>query len=485
MTCTRALATTWLRHTLLTILLGMLVIAPSSGMDARQPVEVYLRLVASAQVNGSEPVDLCASFLASLALDTTPKCRVVHMRQGILMLRWPLALPTQVETQMQMLKRQGLLHWFEIKQEYLELQAINRGDAAVAADPAYRSGIVPLVPEVGDPWFVSDDLRRLRAWNSMMEVQGQIVIAVIDSGINFQDPVLAAIRWHNDGEQSANGVDDDTNGYVDDAAGWDFVNEGYAQLFDDTTAPDNDPSDMLGHGTVVAQVIRAVVGSDLAERIRLMPLRVAYGLNASGAVNPAALAEAIYYAADNGAQIINISLGGAQSYEIVASAIQYALGQDVAVVAAAGNSGGAPLFPASEPGVLSVGALDRNDAVLATSARGVGVDLYASGVDMFSFTGSASLTFQASGTSFASPVVSATLALLEAAHLGISSTCQAQRLAVLNPLPMNGRLTDWIAFQLQRSERSRQPTNTRDAWQQADQNCGAPAASLSSLVRKQ
>jgi subtilisin family serine protease len=376
-----------------------------------------------------------------------------------------------------------LVQWFEVRQEDLKLQSINHGEATVVADSAFWTGLKPSEPERDDPWFVSDDLRRLRAWNRMMEVQGQVVIAVIDSGINFQDPALAAMRWHNPGEQGGNGLDDDGNGYVDDTSGWDFVNEGYAQLFDDTNAPDNDPTDLLGHGTAVAHVIRAVVGSELIDRIRLMPMRVAFGLNGSGTVNPAALAEAIYYAADNGAHIINISLGGAQRYEIVAAAIQYAQGKGVALVVAAGNSGGAPLFPASEPGVLSVGALDRNNAVLTSSARGAGVDIFASGVDMITSTNTAGMTFQPSGTSFAAPVVSATLALLQAIHLGAANSCHEQRLAVLNQLPPGGQLSDWIAFQLQRSEHARQPTNTPDAWQQAVQTCSAPAASLSSLVR--
>jgi subtilisin len=317
----------------------------------------------------------------------------------------------------------------------------------------------------------------------MMEVNGQVVVAVIDSGINFSAPELAAIRWQNTQETAGNGTDDDGNGYVDDANGWDFVNEGYAQLFDDTTAPDNDPSDNLGHGTAVAQIMRAVVGSAMADRIRLMPLRVAYGLNGSGTVNPAALAEAIYYATDNGAHIINISLGGAQRYEVVAASIQYALGKGAVVVAAAGNSGSVPLFPANEPGVLSVGALDRNGVLLTSSARGQGVDIFASGVDMLTPSSTNILPFQANGTSFSAPVVSAALVLLQAVHLGAAASCQEQRQAALNRLPFSGQLGAWLAFQVQRSERARQLTSTPDAWQQAAMRCGAPASSLSSLVR--
>jgi subtilisin family serine protease len=152
-------------------------------------------------------------------------------------------------------------------------------------------------------------------------------------------------------------------------------------------------------------------------------------------------------------------------------------------VVAAGNSGSAPLFPANEPGVLSVGALDRNGVLLVSSARGQGVDIFASGVDMITPTGAANLPFHASGTSFAAPVVSAALALLQAAYLGTDASCQQQRQAVLNQLPFSAQLDVWLAFQLQRNERARLLISTPDAWQQSATHCGAPSSTLSSLVR--
>ena len=473
----------WFGKIALAMLLCIVTIAPSSGMGAFQPVEIYLRLVPDIDSNPLTQQNQCKSFLAQFSHVPAPTCRTLHARQGILILRWSNAIPDQVASHLQTLKLQGLVQWFEIKQSDLKLQSLSHGNAGVAIDPAFWSALKPSAPESSEPWFVSDDIRRLRAWNSMMEVNGQVVVAVIDSGVNFSDPALAAIRWQNTRETAGNEIDDDGNGYVDDVNGWDFVSEGYAQLFDDTAAPDNDPADTLGHGTAVAQIMRAVVGSALADLIRLMPLRVAYGLNGSGTVNPAALAEAIYYAADNGAHIVNISLGGAQRYEVVATAIQYALGKGAVVVAAAGNSGSASLFPANLPGVLAVGALDRSGVVLASSARGQGVDIFASGVDMLSPSGAIILPFQASGTSFAAPVVSAALAMLQAVHLGADAGCQEQRQAVLSQLPFSGQLDIWLAFQLQRSERARQPTNTPDAWQKSAARCGAPASSLSSLVR--
>lgn len=69
-------------------------------------------------------------------------------------------------------------------------------------------------------------------------------------------------------------------------------------------------------------------------------------------------------------------------------------------------------------------------------------------------------------------------------HLGADANCQEQRQAVLNQLPFSGQLDIWVAFQLHRSERDRQPTNTPDAWQKLATRCGGPASSLSSLVRK-
>jgi hypothetical protein len=124
----------WLKKISLAMLLSVVTIAPSSGMDASQPVEIYLRIVSAIDSNASSQQNQCEILLVQFSHSTTPTCRTVHARQSILMLRWPIALLDQVTSQLQTLKRQGLVQWFEIKQSDLKLQSLGHGNADVAGE---------------------------------------------------------------------------------------------------------------------------------------------------------------------------------------------------------------------------------------------------------------------------------------------------------------------------------------------------------------
>lgn len=229
-------------------------------------------------------------------------------------------------------------------------------------------------------------------------------IAVIDSGVDLYHPDLAAKIWTNVDEIPDNGADDDGNGYVDDVHGWNFVHG------------DAVPQDDYSHGSHVAGIAAAhtnnAVGiAGVAWQALMMPLKV---LDSRGDGTWADVAEAIIYAAGNGARILNLSLGGEESSQTIEEAVSYARSQGCLIVAAAGNNKFQPApveYPAALPEVLAVAATTDNDSPWSYSNRGPEVDVTAPGVDIFSANRSGSYYFN-SGTSMATPHVSGLAALL-------------------------------------------------------------------------
>ena len=198
------------------------------------------------------------------------------------------------------------------------------------------------------------------------------------------------------------------------AAGQDFSGEGGA----------NGRSDGHGHGThvtgtIVASVNNSVGVAGLAPDVSILPVKV---LNSSGSGSDSSVAEGILYAADQGADVISMSLGGGYS-DTIATAVAYAIAQGSLPVAAAGNSrtSGSPVsYPAALPGVLAVAATDSNDAYASFSNSGSYVDISAPGVGIWStLPGNAYASW--GGTSMATPHVSAVAALVmsRAAELGL------------------------------------------------------------------
>ena len=216
-----------------------------------------------------------------------------------------------------------------------------------------------------------------------------LVVAVIDDGVDFTHPDLTGRSWVNTDEIAGNAMDDDANGFVDDVNGWDFCNG------DNTVHEGNDGVDT--HGTHVAGSIAASGNSvgiaGVAPGIKIMAIKIFSNENETCGTDTLA-AEAIAYAADNGALIINASWGGYGESETLEGAVSAI--PDVLVVAAAGNGDEnenpvdtdlQPFFPASYdlPNVLSVTAI-HNEAFLTSFANyGLDtVDLAAPGEDILS-----------------------------------------------------------------------------------------------------
>ena len=290
-----------------------------------------------------------------------------------------------------------------------------------------------------DPYFSSfgswgqpfDDLYGLKnmhcgtAWDT--NTGTGIIVAVVDTGIDYTHPDIAGNVWINPGEIAGNGIDDDHNGYVDDVRGWDFIGTYYGD-----PSPDNDPLDAFhGHGTHVAGTIAAVGNNALgvigvAFGARVMAVK---GLDDYGYGLDSDLAQAITYAADNGADVINASWGETGDSPVLADAISYATGLGVVFVAAAGNNNDdvSGFCPANVAGAISVSAVDYSDQKAYFSNWGQRLDVAAPGVDVLSLRGANTVIngtplgsnpdyAYASGTSMAAPHVAGLAALVLAEH---------------------------------------------------------------------
>jgi subtilisin family serine protease len=257
------------------------------------------------------------------------------------------------------------------------------------------------------------------------------VVAVLDTGIDVEHPDLQSKIWVNTDETAGNGLDDDANGCIDDVHGCNFVDPDTADIacVGRPPGPSSDVTDDDGHGTFVAGVIGASTDNGVgvagtADGVVLMPVKV---LACTGGGTAADIAAGILYAAENGAQVINMSFGAHLESDTIRDALVTAHDEfGVVLVAGAGNSGiPGVLFPANLPQVIAVGASDheRPDEQAWFSSWGPEVDVVAPGVDIVSTVPTelcgrnwrciSSLPYsEGSGTSFAAPQVSGLAGLL-------------------------------------------------------------------------
>ena len=250
-----------------------------------------------------------------------------------------------------------------------------------------------------------------------------VVVAVIDTGVDYNHIDLRNNIWTNVGEIPNNRIDDDQNGYIDDVNGWDCVNE------------DNDPNDDNGHGTHVAGIIAAEnnnVGTvGVAFNCKVMPVKAGAS---NGYFTNADIAQAIQYAYMNGASVINMSFGGSSISLSVEEALTDAYYQ-CSLVAAAGNSGLCnqpgcaahqpncqPSYPACLPFVVGVMSCNMDGSSISSFSNHDHIpynsyeyDCYACGEQVVS-TWPNNKYARLSGTSMSSPVVAGIAALLRSAY---------------------------------------------------------------------
>jgi len=232
------------------------------------------------------------------------------------------------------------------------------------------------------------------------------VVAVLDSGYDLDHPDMAGALWTNPAEPCG-AVDTDGNGKAGDCHGWDFTRD----------APITDATDSGSHGVSVAGVIAARAGNGtgsagVAPDVTIMPLVIGSG----STVDVNLGAQAIRYAVDHGATVINASWGGPTLLPALQSAVAYAGAHDVLVVAAAGNDAvdrdATPMYPASlpDPAIVSVGSSTASDTMSSFSAWGAtSVDLMAPGTLVFTTWPDGGYRL-VSGTSIAAPETAAVVA---------------------------------------------------------------------------
>lgn len=289
------------------------------------------------------------------------------------------------------------------------------------AEPNYivQASVVPNDPDFSQLWALYNsgqtggtpgaDISALEAWDIQIG-DGSVVVAVIDSGVDYTHQDLAANIWINPDEIPGNGIDDDGNGYIDDVRGWDFVGN------------DNEPLDDNSHGTHVAGTIAALGNNGIGVtgvnwNARIMPLRF-LDADGRGSIYDAILA--LQYATAMGAKITNNSWGGSGFSQALEDAITEADAAGTLFVTAAANNGTnndiSPIYPASYDvaNIIAVAATDHDQKLANFSNYGPSsVHLGAPGVNIFSTTPNDQYK-HLSGTSMATPHVAGVAALLAA-----------------------------------------------------------------------
>ena len=292
--------------------------------------------------------------------------------------------------------------------EYAQPNHLNR-HAIAPDDPLYR-----------EQW----SLEKIR-WEGVQAWVGfsrEVLVAIVDSGIEYDHPDLASNIWINEAEhEGVPGVDDDANGYVDDTRGWDFTDAPTLPGIGDYLVRDNDPMDESGHGTHVAGIAGAVADNEIGiagvcPNCRLMALRAGLNLSFGSLLEDDDVAAAIVYAADNGADVINMSWGDPRMSPLIRDVIRYAYSRGCVLIAAAGNERTEGLFfPAELDETLAAGASDASDRFAYFSNFGRNLDLLAPGVGILS-THLDGEYRTLSGTSMAAPHVAGLAGLVLSRH---------------------------------------------------------------------
>ncbi|HYG53043.1 MAG TPA: S8 family serine peptidase, partial [Flavobacteriales bacterium] len=284
-------------------------------------------------------------------------------------------------------------------------------------------------PSYGSQWGLTT-INAPLAWN-YYSTGSNIVVAIVDDAVERTHPDLSANLWVNPGDATVNGVDDDGNGYIDDVNGWDVA--------DNDNNP-NPPTTAFDHGTHVAGIAGARSNNttgvaSIGFSVKLMCIK-----STNSATSVTNGYDGVLYAADNGANVINMSWGGTGTSATTLAIIDYAFAQGCVLIAAAGNDDVSTMFyPAAYTNVIAVAATTSSDTKASFSNYGSWVDISAPGFNIYSTIVGASYGNK-SGTSMASPMVAGLAGLMLSLNPSLTNvdirnclTSTADNIDLINP----------------------------------------------------
>jgi subtilisin family serine protease len=307
----------------------------------------------------------------------------------------------------------------------------------VVRNHAYMIGAIE--PAADSLESVQWGLQKIRARDGWSVERGNrdVIIGIVDTGVDYLHPDLAQNVWTNSAEDlnnngkfdpwpsseggDLNEQDDDGNGYIDDIVGWDFADAPELPGSGDYTERDNDPMDQgpYSHGTHVAGIACAAADNTIgiagvAPGCRIMALRAGFG--PTGYLQEDDVSSAIVYAVQNGASVINMSWGDTVVSPVIQDVLAYAHAHGCVLVASAGNSSSSLThYPSGYDQTIAVGNTDSHDRLVGSSNFGPTIDVVAPGDTIWSTTIGGDYG-KLSGTSMSAPHVSALAALVKSHH---------------------------------------------------------------------
>jgi len=286
-------------------------------------------------------------------------------------------------------------------QELMDMLAGADGVAGVEPVGVHRVSFYPDDPLLRWQWGLNHspdhDVNAPEAWD-MERGDSSVVVAIVDTGVDWQHPDLGGVAPFTGGNIRTNwaefngsaGVDDDDNGFVDDVRGWDFVTgvSGTQCVGEDAETQDNNPADFFGHGTHVAGIVAAITDNavgvaGLAHGCKVLPVRAGWCATGGygGVVRMDFCAQAIMYAVQNGARVINCSWNSDSSGGLAVAA-DTAIARGAILVVSAGNQGSssqAANYLSTRGDCFDVAATDSNDVKYTNSSYGTWIDFCAPG----------------------------------------------------------------------------------------------------------